>query len=69
MKRVKQQQATAEEIEEIIEFTKLHGGIEYAEQKMMELCHEALQLLSDFNNTEVQEALKQYIAFVVDRKL
>ena len=69
VKRVKLQQATAEEIEEIIEFTKVHGGIEYAEQKMMELCHEALQLLSDFNNAEVQEALKQYIAFVVDRKL
>lgn len=69
VKRVKQQQATTEEIEEIIEFTKVNGGIEYAEQKMVELRDEALQLLADFKNAEIQEALKQYIAFVVDRKL
>ena len=69
VKRVKQQQATTEEIEEIIEFTKVNGGIEYAEQKMAELREEALQLLADFKNAEIQEALKQYIAFVVDRKL
>ena len=69
VKRVKLQQATTEEIEEIIEFTKVNGGIEYAEQKMVELREEALQLLADFKNAEIQEALKQYIAFVVDRKL
>ena len=69
VKRVKQQQATTEEIEEIIEFTKVNGGIEYAERKMVELREEALQLLADFKNAEIQEALKQYIAFVVDRKL
>ena len=69
VKRVKQQQATTEEIEEIIEFTKVNGGIEYAERKMVELRDEALQLLADFKNAEIQEALKQYIAFVVDRKL
>ena len=69
VKRVKQQQATTAEIEEIIEFTKVNGGIEYAEQKMVELREEALQLLADFKNAEIQEALKQYIAFVVDRKL
>jgi hypothetical protein len=33
------------------------------------LCNEALQLLSDFKNTEVREALKQYVAFVADRNL
>ena len=69
VKRVKQQQATTEEIEEIIKFTKVNGGIEYAEQKMVELRDEALQLLADFKNAEIQEALKQYIAFVMDRKL
>ena len=69
VKRVKQQLATQEEIEEVIEFTKVHGGIEYAEQKMMELRDEAQALLADFNNAEVAEALKQYIAFVADRKL
>jgi octaprenyl-diphosphate synthase len=69
VKRVKQQQATAEEIEEIIAFTKAYGGIEYAEQKMVALCNEALQLLSDFKNAEVREALKQYVAFVADRNL
>ena len=69
VKRVKKLQATDAEIEEIIEFTKQHGGIEYAEQKMVELCNEALQLLSDFKNESIREALKLYISFVVDREL
>lgn len=69
VKRVKHQEATDAEIEEVIEFTKQNGGIEYAEQKMVALCDEALALLADFKNEEVREALKQYIAFVVDRKL
>ena len=69
VKRVKQLTATDAEIEEVIEFTKQHGGIEYAEEKMEALCDEALQVLSEFKNKEVREALKQYIAFVVDRKL
>lgn len=69
VKRVKKLQTTDAEIEEIIEFTKQHGGIEYAEKKMVELCNEALQLLSDFKNESIREALKLYISFVVDREL
>lgn len=69
VKRVKKLQTTDAEIEEIIEFTKQHGGIEYAEKKMVELCNEALQLLSNFKNESIREALKLYISFVVDREL
>ena len=69
VKRVKKLQTTDAEIEEIIEFTKQHGGIEYAEKKMVELCNEAFQLLSNFKNESIREALKLYISFVVDREL
>ncbi len=69
VKRVKQLKATNEEIEEIIEFTKQQGGIAYAEQKMVELCEEALKVLTEFKNEDVREALKLYISFVADRKL
>jgi octaprenyl-diphosphate synthase len=69
VKRVKQLKATNEEIEEIIEFTKQQGGIAYAEQKMVELCEEALKVLTEFKNEDVREALKLYISFVADRNL
>ncbi|MBO5698807.1 MAG: polyprenyl synthetase family protein [Bacteroidaceae bacterium] len=69
VKKVKQGEATPQEIEEIIEFTKCNGGIEYAQEKMNELKQEAIKLLEHFKNTEIKEALKLYIEYVVDRKI
>ncbi len=67
--RVKSGEASAAEIAELVDYTKSHGGIEYAERRMRELRNEALQLLDAWQNAEVRESLRGYIDFVVDRDL
>lgn len=67
--RVKSGEATAAEIAELVDYTKSHGGIEYAERRMRELHNEAICLLDSWQNAEVKEALRGYIDFVVDRDL
>lgn len=67
--RVKSGDASAAEIAELVDYTKSHGGIEYAERRMRELHNEALQLLDAWQNAEVRESLRGYIDFVVDRDL
>lgn len=67
--RVKSGEASAAEIAELVDYTKSHGGIEYAERRMRELHNEAIQLLDMWQNAEVREALRGYIDFVVDRDL
>lgn len=67
--RVKSGEASAAEIAELVDYTKSHGGIDYAERRMRELHNEALQLLDAWQNAEVRESLRGYIDFVVDRDL
>lgn len=69
IKKVKQGCASAQNIADIIQFTKDNGGIEYAQNKMNALKEEAIKLLEHFKNPEIKEALKLYIDYVVDRKL
>ena len=69
IKKVKQGCASAQDIADIIQFTKDNGGIEYAQNKMSALKEEAIKLLEHFKNPEIKEALKLYIDYVVDRKL
>lgn len=67
--RVKKGEATDEEIASLVAYTKEAGGIEYAEQYMEKLRAEALELLENWTNPEVKDALKQYIDFVIDRTM
>ena len=66
-RRVKAGQATADEIGELIAFTKEHGGIEYAWRTMDVLRAKALDLLEVVPAGEVKEALTAYIDYVVER--
>ena len=69
-KNVKAGCATAEEIANLVEYTKQNGGIEYAEKRMNALHNEALSLLDKhWKNEEIKVALKDYIDFVVERSL
>lgn len=65
--RVKQGQASAQEIAWLVQFTKDHGGIESATQTMYRLRDEALDLLSDLPDTDVKRALVAYLDYVVER--
>ena len=46
--KVKNNSATPDEIENLVNFTKENGGIEYAEKKMLELKEEAMQFIVDY---------------------
>ncbi len=68
-KKVKEGTASASEISSLVEYSKVSGGIAYAEQRMAELHDEALELLSEWKNATVKEALHHYIDYVMERKL
>lgn len=65
--RVKQGDATKEEIEKLIAFTKENGGIEYATQYMIHLVNRAHKLLDQCRDESVRQALISFIDYVVYR--
>ncbi|ADV42685.1 Polyprenyl synthetase [Bacteroides helcogenes P 36-108] len=66
--KVKNGDATADEIAFLIEFTKRHGGIEYASQMMYAYREKALLLLASMPDTDVRTALAAYLDYVVERE-
>lgn len=66
--RVKNGQAASDEIARLIEFTKQHGGIEYALQTMYAYKEKALSLLASMSDTDVKAALAAYLDYVVERE-
>ena len=68
-RKVKAGEASADDISALVEYTKAHGGIDYAERRMEELHDEAVTMLSSWHNADVRQALHEYIDFVVERNL
>ena len=66
--KIKNGEATPSEIVHLIEFTKQHGGIEYASQVMHDYKGKALSLLASLPDTEVKAALTGYLDYVVERE-
>lgn len=66
--KVKNGEATADEIALLIEFVKQHGGIEYATKTMYAYREKALSLLSSMPETDVRIALAAYLDYVVERE-
>lgn len=66
--KVKAHEASPEDISALIEFSKINGGIEYAESAMQKLRAEALEIIDGFANNEVKQALTNYIDFVIGRE-
>ena len=67
-RKVKARNVSAEEIAQLVEFTKNNGGIAYAEQKMAQ----CKALTEGFINQyiaqpQLQDALKAYVSFIIDR--
>ena len=69
-RRVKKADVTREEISRLVEFTKNNGGIEYAENKMLELSKKCYQFIeSESANDDIRIALSSYIDYVIQRKI
>ena len=68
--KVKQGTVTQDEIAALVDFTKQHGGIEYAERRMDELHAEALEFIrKEVNDPALRDSLKAYLDFVVKRSV
>lgn len=67
-RKVKSRDVSQEEISRLVAFTKANGGIEYAEQKMLELRSQCLQFIDAESVTEeIRMALTAYIDYVIQR--
>ena len=66
--RLKGGELTDEEINELIEFAKEKGGIEYAEQKMQEYRQKAINLLPEDIDEDIRKAIIAYMDVVINRK-
>ena len=66
---VKARNVSAEEIAQLVEFTKNNGGIAYAERKMAECQALAMDFIDRYvADTQLKNALKAYVDFIIDRK-
>lgn len=69
-RKVKNGSVTKEEIACLVDFTKAHGGIEYAEKRMWDFHAEAMQFVhAKVKDEAVQRSLKAYLDYVIERKL
>lgn len=66
--KVKEQSVTQEEIGTLVEYTKSHGGIEYAERRMEELRLKCMEYIENaVGDEDIKRALTAYIDFVIER--
>ena len=66
--RVKLGVATEAEIQQLVDYTKQSGGMEYARSHMEKLRGEARELLSEWKNADVRESLYAYMDYIVERE-
>lgn len=68
-RKVKDRTVTADEIAVLVDYTKAHGGIEYAERRMDDFRREALGFIENHvRDEEIRDALSAYLDFVIERK-
>ena len=66
--RLKSGELSDTEINELIEFAKQNGGIEYAEQAMQEYRQKAIALLPENISDDIRKAIIAYMDAVIKRK-
>ena len=68
-RKVKAHTVTADEIAQLVAFTKANGGIEYADKRMWDFHVEAMNFLDTYvEDKDIYNALKAYLDFVIERK-
>ena len=67
-RKVKAGTVSTDEISSLVEFTKQHGGIEYAERKMEEIAKDALIFIDQYAKEKaIKDALTAYLEYVIQR--
>ena len=66
--KVKYHTVSKDEIARLVDFTKLHGGIDYAEKRMNDFHKEALSFLDDYvADVDIRASLSAYLDFIILR--
>jgi octaprenyl-diphosphate synthase len=65
---IKNNNKDPQKVKEIITVVSQSGGIEYAQQKMLQYRDEALEILNSFDSSPVRNALEDLVRFTTDRK-
>ena len=66
--KVKEHSVSADEIAQLVGYTKQMGGIEYAERRMWEFHAQAQQFIDDkVEQPDVKAALQTYLDYVIKR--
>ena len=65
---VKNHNKDKKRVNQVIQFVKTHGGLQYAEEKMIAFQQEALKLLDIFPKSEYKDALELMVNYVIERK-
>lgn len=68
MKLIKNHSEDKAKVKEVIEFVWKNGGIEYANQKMIQLQNEAFELLHKFPESTGRTGLEELVRFTIERK-
>lgn len=64
---VRSKKKTKAEINEVIQFVRTAGGLEYAELKMNQYRDKALAILDSYPESEVKESLKKFVNYTTSR--
>lgn len=67
-KLVKEHKNNTKKLQEIVDFIMAHKGLEYAEEKIQELCSETKQILSTFPPNDAQKSLFSLVDYISTRK-
>ena len=65
---IKNENRRKEKVNHVIDIVKKSGGIVYSQQKMEEYRDKSLQLLYEFEDSEVRKTLEELVRYTTDRK-
>lgn len=68
MNIVRRKNHRKEKVQELIELVRSKGGIEYATQKMNEICAQAIKRLEAFPQNEASNSLAELFNYIITRK-
>ena len=65
---IKRHHKNKNKVDELIQYVKSNGGMDYANQKMHEYKNKALSILDEVTPSEASNALKELVIFSIERK-
>jgi octaprenyl-diphosphate synthase len=68
LRKIKKGNRSQKVVNEVIQFVKDHGGIEYATEQMLGFKNKALALLEQFPASPARESMKELVEFTVSRR-